>query len=89
MEELISFLGYAVFFYLIMRFSCGAHMVHGSHHRGKSKTTIDPVCGMEVSREKGFSKMFHGKEYRFCSRNCLLKFDDSPEKFLNSDGEAS
>lgn len=87
MEELISFLLYAVFFYFIMRFTCGAHLVHGSHQH-KSAKSIDPVCGMEVSREKGFSKMYHGKEYRFCSRNCLIKFDDTPEQFFNSDRDA-
>ncbi len=88
MEELISFLLYAVFFYLIMRFVCGAHMIHGSHrNRGVSKTAIDPVCGMEVAQDKGFSKMYHGNEYRFCSRSCLIKFDDSPGKYLNLDGD--
>jgi len=89
MEELISFLLYAAFFYLIMRFSCGAYMIHGSHRsRSNSRIVIDPVCGMKVAHDKGFSNMNHGKEYRFCSRNCLIKFDDNPEKFLNMDGEA-
>ena len=86
MEELISFLLYAVFFYFIMRFTCGTHIVHGSHQH-KSAKSIDPVCGMEVSREKGFSKMCQGKEYRFCSRNCLIKFDDTPDTYLNCDGD--
>ena len=86
MEELISFLLYAVFFYFIMRFTCGAHIIHGSHQH-KSEKSLDPVCGMEVSREKGFSKMYHGEEYRFCSRNCLIKFDDTPDKYLNSNGD--
>jgi Cu+-exporting ATPase len=57
-------------------------------HRDKSAKSIDPVCGMKVSQEKGFSKMYHRIEYRFCSRNCLIKFDDAPEKYLNSDGDS-
>ncbi len=86
MEELFSFLLYAVFFYLLMRFSCGAHMIHGSH-QSKPTQSVDPVCGMEVSPEKGFSKIYQGKEYRFCSRSCLIKFDDAPDKYLNLDGD--
>ncbi len=86
MTELISFLLYAVFFYLIMRFTCGTHVIHGSH-RNKPTQSIDPVCGMKVSLDKGFSKIYHGREYRFCSRNCLIKFDDTPEKYLNPDGD--
>lgn len=88
MEDLIFFLLYAVFFYLVMRFSCGAHAIHGFYGETPTKS-IDPVCGMEVSRDKGFSKMHHGKEYRFCSRNCLIKFDDSPDQYLNDDGDDS
>jgi YHS domain-containing protein len=86
MEELITFLLYAGFFYFMMRFTCGAHMIHGTHQH-KSEKSIDPVCGMEVAQEEGFSKMYHGKEYRFCSRNCLIKFDDTPDVYLNSDGD--
>ena len=61
-------------------------MIHGAHQR-KSKKSIYP-CGMEVSQEKGFSTMYQEKEYRFCSRNCLIKFDDTPDVFLNSDGDS-
>ncbi len=31
MEGLGSFLLFAAFFYFMMRFGCGAHMVHGGH----------------------------------------------------------
>lgn len=31
MEGLGSFLIFAAFFYFMMRFGCGAHMVHGGH----------------------------------------------------------
>ncbi len=28
----------------------------------------DPVCGMPVSADAGYAKMYQGKFYRFCSR---------------------
>lgn len=31
MNGLVSLLLFGVFFYLMMRFGCGAHMVHGDH----------------------------------------------------------
>ena len=31
MRGLLTLLLYAGFFYLMMRFGCGAHMVHGGH----------------------------------------------------------
>jgi hypothetical protein len=60
MGGLFSLLLFAGFFYLMMRFGCGAHMVHGGHgdhsghegHRppGDADTqTKDPVCGMPVT----------------------------------------
>ena len=33
MDGFLSFLLFAVLFYVMMRFGCGAHMVHG-HHGG-------------------------------------------------------
>lgn len=32
MEGLLTLLFYAALFYLMMRFGCGAHMVHGHGH---------------------------------------------------------
>jgi YHS domain-containing protein len=83
MEDLVSLLLFAGFFYLMMRFGCGAHMIHGHH----SNESVDPVCGMKVSDDKGYSKVYQGIKYRFCSRNCLLKFDDTPEHYLNHEEE--
>jgi hypothetical protein len=57
MEGIFSLLLFAGVFYLMMRFGCGAHMVHD------------------------------GKEYRFCSRNCLEKFDAEPARYLVQKGE--
>lgn len=87
MDGLLSFLIFAGLFYLVMRFGCGAHMVHGGHHGGHQKhndtSDIDPVCGMKVGADKGYGKIHEGTLYRFCSRNCLDKFESDPEKYLN------
>lgn len=86
MEGLLSFVLFAVFFYLMMRFGCGAHMVHGGHsgHGSDGKKYTDPVCGMEVETDKGYGKMYERRLYRFCTRNCLDKFDADPERYLTS-----
>jgi YHS domain-containing protein len=91
MEGLGSFLLFAVLFYVMMRYGCGAHMMHGhgghDHAHGDNKETkhIDPVCDMEVKVEQGYGKMYQGSLYRFCSKNCLDKFDANPEHYLNKE----
>ncbi|HHI94189.1 MAG TPA: YHS domain-containing protein [Gammaproteobacteria bacterium] len=89
MEGLGSFLLFAALFYFMMRFGCGSHMMHGhskgnasGHDDGGSKY-VDPVCDMEVETEQGYGKMYRGTLYRFCSKSCLDKFDDEPERYLN------
>jgi len=88
MEGLLSLLIFAGLFYFMMRFGCGAHMIHGSHHGGHEKTDnnkhIDPVCGMEVDINSGYGKMHNEALYRFCSRDCLDKFDAEQDKFIQS-----
>jgi YHS domain-containing protein len=116
---------FAGFFYLMMRFGCGAHMVHGGHggHTGmgtqggasteytcpmhpevrqsgpgtcpKCGMTLepvaaapappkkDPVCGMVVEPGQGYTENHDGKEYRFCSRKCLDKFDAEPQRYIS------
>jgi YHS domain-containing protein len=87
MDGLLSFLLFAGLFYFLMRFGCGAHMVHGGHgahskHKNQKPDHIDPVCGMEVGIEKGYGEMYEGTLYRFCSKKCLDKFDADPPRYL-------
>lgn len=83
MEGLLSLLLFALFFYFMMRVGCGSHMVHGSHgSHEKEINHIDPVCGMKVDPNKGYGKMQNGNLYRFCSKNCLEKFDEDPESYI-------
>lgn len=91
MDRIVSFLLFAALFYLMMRFGCGSHMVHGHHHEtrkgtgpGGGSSSKDPVCGMEVEAGRGYAEVFAGREYRFCSRRCLDKFDASPEQFAHA-----
>ncbi len=94
MDGLLTFLLFAGLFYFMMRFGCGAHMVHGGHgshseHKSDKPSHTDPVCGEAVAIEKGYGKMFEGTLYRFCSRACLDKFDANPQQYLkDSQGEA-
>ena len=81
MEGLISFLLFAVFFYLLMRVGCGAHGVHG---HGTQRNDIDPVCGMEVGDDQGYERTYQGKRYRFCTPRCLDKFEENPQQYINA-----
>jgi YHS domain-containing protein len=91
MDRLLSFLFFAAFFYLMMRFGCGAHMVHGHHgghdHEGHGSgggpatSARDPVCGMPVAAGQGYSEVHQGQELHFCSRACLDKFDARPQQY--------
>lgn len=87
MGDWLYFIIFAGLFYLMMRYGCGAHMLHG-HHKGHADDqnndakNIDPVCGMEVDHAVGYGKMHEGHFYRFCSRTCLDKFEDEPGKYL-------
>jgi YHS domain-containing protein len=92
MDWITSFLLFAVFFYVMMRFGCGSHAVHGHHHQPSGKPgaggTKDPVCGMEVGVDSHYAEVYQGHEYRFCSRKCLDKFDAEPQSFTQQ-GRAS
>ena len=93
MEGLLWLLGFGLLFYFMMRFGCGAHMVHGhaghGQHGGRhdggvsteSAQGVDPVCGMAVPAGQGYSKAYAGREYRFCSRACLDKFEARPAEY--------
>lgn len=89
MEGLGSLLLFAVFFYVMMRFGCGAHMVHGhgghgGGHAGQNGGKfVDPVCGHDVEPDKGYGMMHEGNLYRFCSRQCLDQFEIEPSLFIH------
>jgi Cu+-exporting ATPase len=44
----------------------------------------DPVCGMQVDTDNAQHSAVHdGQTYYFCSRGCMLDFQDEPEKYLD------
>ena len=93
MQGLFSLLLFAAFFYFMMRFGCGAHMVHGhgghGGHDGNGSpegNTKDLVCGMDVAPGAGYAKMHEGRQYRFCSKKCLDQFDAEPQRYVASKG---
>lgn len=81
MDGLLSFLLFAAFFYLMMRFGCGAHMIHG--HQQTAEALVDPVCGMKIEPGEGYGKYHAGRLYRFCTRSCLDKFESDPDRYLD------
>jgi len=87
MADWLSFLIFAGLFYVMMRYGCGAHMIHGHHgnhnKQDESNKDIDPVCGMNIDTDKGYGKMHGGTLYRFCSRKCLDYFENEPDKYIN------
>jgi YHS domain-containing protein len=84
---------FGVLFYVMMRFGCGAHMGHGHGGHGRHEpagrgahqppavSSTDPVCGMAVEPDKGYTKVQDGHSYRFCSRACLDKFEAGPRQY--------
>ena len=84
MSGWLSLLLFAVAFFFLMRIGCGAHVGHGGHGHGNGEhegSSTDPVCGMEVAPNKGFSKYHDGRLLRFCSKSCLDKYEQSPDKY--------
>jgi YHS domain-containing protein len=97
MDGLFSLLLFAGLFYFMMRYGCGTHMVHGhgggghGGHAGQgehrdTRGAKDPVCGMDVAPGQGYAKTHAGREYRFCSRVCLDKFEANPDEYASVQG---
>jgi len=50
----------------------------------KPSAAIDPVCGMTVDPDSAAgSYEYKGRTHYFCSTQCLHKFREDPERFLN------
>lgn len=94
MEGLTSLLIFGGLFYLMMRFGCGAHRVHGHHEGHSSKAEpenrhLDPVCGKPINPKEGYGKMQADHLYRFCSRQCLDAFEADPDRYTKKQIEAT
>ncbi len=48
-----------------------------------SEKVKDPVCGMEIEKEKAAATSDHmGRTYYFCSALCKENFDKEPMKYM-------
>lgn len=46
--------------------------------------TTDPVCGMRVNEQDAAGRLsYQGKDYFFCSDNCLQQFKATPAWFMS------
>ncbi len=99
MSGLLSFLLFGALFFVMMRFGCGAHVGHGGHspqpesESDQSVTAsahhvldagVDPVCGMKVEPGTGYASVYQNRAMRFCSRDCLDKFEGQPQRYLGA-----
>ncbi len=97
MSALLYFILWAGFFFLMMRFGCGAHVMghgHGGHkgHDGPSigdraqwappETDVDPVCRMSVRTDGAKSSIYHGRVYYFCSAEHRDAFEAEPARYV-------
>lgn len=89
--NVLYFLMWAVLFFFMMRYGCGAHVMGHAHHgdhRGDPGAppdkAIDPVCGMTISTQTAKSTMHAGRVYYFCSGNCRDKFEAAPATYAKS-----
>jgi YHS domain-containing protein len=94
MSTLLWFLLIGGFFFLMMRFGCGAHVMghRQGRHEGQGgsvppagalrwappRTEIDPVCGMIVNTEGAKSSVYDGAVYYFCSAEHRDQFEADP-----------
>jgi len=87
MEGLLSLLIFAGLFFLMMRFGCGAHMLHGHNSDKSGVEHTDPVCHMKVESDQGYGVMYKGTLVRFCSRKCMDEFERDPGLYLGHNNE--
>lgn len=44
----------------------------------------DVVCGMDVLEDSKFQSTYHHETYNFCSEQCKIKFETSPDTYLHT-----
>lgn len=95
MAATLYFLLWALLFFVLMRFGCGAHVMgHGHRHHGADdivmpKSATDPVCGMKVETATAKSTVHDKHIYYFCSAKCRDSFEASPRTYINRNPDTS
>lgn len=57
-------------------------VVEGAKDMLDGAPMIDPVCGMEVTKESEWTAEFEGVTFYFCCEDCRDKFVETPDKFM-------
>ncbi len=88
MEGLTALLLFSGLFYVLMRFACGADVVHRrrSPESGQyyDASNLDPVCCRPVELRAELATVYHGKLYRFCSQDCLEILEGGPDRYMST-----
>lgn len=58
--------------------------MNAEHNTGNEQLK-DPVCNMTVSSDSEYQCKHGDKKYYFCSENCLHKFQEHPEQFIDAE----
>ena len=48
---------------------------------------VDPVCGMQVAKDKAVTYEYEGKTYYFCSETCRDQFAADPSAYMKEKAE--
>ncbi|GMQ89936.1 MAG: hypothetical protein BMS9Abin10_0273 [Gammaproteobacteria bacterium] len=65
--------------------SAGAQQAHAPDTgapAGRAARHVDPVCRREVDTDQGYGMMYESRLLRFCSRECLDRFEAEPATYL-------
>ena len=99
MEALLYFGIWAAFFFVMMRFGCGAHIMGHANKTAQDKPAqngesevrwvppkkdADPVCGKTVTTDNAKPSVYAGNVYYFCSRECREVFEAAPDIYVGA-----
>lgn len=61
-----------------------ANCCHPDEKKAEDHALKDPVCGMNVDTTSKHHTQHQGADYYFCSANCLHKFTQAPQNYLQA-----
>lgn len=81
---LLLYAGLLSFFVIFLNFIFLWYHKTIGHYKVKTMLAadIDPVCGLKLEEKQGYSKYHGGYIFRFCSKECVDKFDVNPDKYI-------
>jgi len=73
----------AVIFSVLISSAAREGQGHRSHQDGTARPGLaaDPVSGMPVAPDEGYTKRHAGHTYHFCSKSCLDRFEANPDEY--------